>query len=185
MTSSWGTTFCAFVDSYSNIARARLLYKSADASFVSLSEEQRMRAFAHCDSHQQCLSCGFQAMQSSIAHPRPLPGGGFAQRDFTYHLHDFVYIKSKKAHSVYRIGQIIKLRAMKVPIEITVQLFGRYDGVVRRVKAEEKHRLIPSDDVSASPWITVMLADLSCSAGYSKQMRLRLCMMNICKANVT
>ncbi|KAF8447830.1 hypothetical protein L210DRAFT_978503 [Boletus edulis BED1] len=123
-----------------------LLYNSADASFVSLSEEQRMRALAHCDTHQECLSCGFQAMNSSIAEPRPLPGGGYAQHEFTYHLHDFVYIKRKQTHSVYKIGQIIKLKAMKVPIEVSVRLFGRYDDVVRRVKAEVKHRLLPSDD---------------------------------------
>ena len=127
-----------------------LLYNSADASFVSLSEEQRMRAFAHCDAHQQCLSCGFQAMKSSIAHPRPLPGGGFAQHEFTYHVHDFVYIKRKQAHSVYKIGQIIKLRAMKVPIEMTVRIFGRYDDVVRSVKAEDTYRLLASDDVGHS-----------------------------------
>jgi len=109
-----------------------------------------MRAFAHCETHQQCLSCGFQAMKSSIAHPRPLPGGGFAQHEFSYHLYDFVYIKRKEAHSVYKIGQIIKLKAMKVPIEVTVRLFGRYDDVVRRVKVEGKHSILPSDDVGPS-----------------------------------
>lgn len=90
-------------------------------------------------------------MKSSLAHPRPLPGGGFAQHQFSYHLHDFVYIKRKQTHSVYRIGQIIKLKAMRVPIEVTVQLFGRYDDIVRKVKLEDKHRLLPSDDVSPSP----------------------------------
>lgn len=89
-------------------------------------------------------------MKSSIAHPRPLPGGGFAQHEFSYHLHDFVYIKRKEAHSVYKIGQIIKLKAMKVPIEVTVRLFGRYDDVVRRVKVEGKHSTLASDDVSPS-----------------------------------
>ncbi|KAF8559697.1 S-adenosyl-L-methionine-dependent methyltransferase [Imleria badia] len=123
-----------------------LLYNSADASFVSLPEEQRMRAFAHCDAHQQCLSCGFQEMKSSTAHPRPLPGGGFAQHEYMYHVNDFVYVKRKQAHSVYKIGQIIKLKAMKVPIEMTVRIFGRYDDVVRRVRAEDKHRLLASDD---------------------------------------
>lgn len=106
-----------------------------------------MRAFAHCDTHQQCLSCGLQAMKSSIAHPRPLPGGGFAQHDFSYHLRDFVYIKRKQAHTVYKIGQIIKIKAVKVPIEVTVRLFGRYHDVMRRVKLEDKHRLLSSDDV--------------------------------------
>ena len=143
-----------------------------------------MRAFAHCDTHQQCLSCGFQAVKSSIAHPRPLPGGGFAQYEFTYHVHDFVYIKRKQAHSVYRIGQIIKLKAMKVPIELTVRLFGRYDDVVRREKAEDEHSLLPSDDVSPSQ-SGVMFADRPRSVGFSKQTRCKLYTMKICKANAT
>lgn len=90
-------------------------------------------------------------MKTSIAHPRPLPGCGFAQHEFSYHPYDFVYIKRKQPHSVYKIGQIIKLKAMKVPIEVTVQLFGRCDDVVRKMKSEDKHRLLPSDDVSPSP----------------------------------
>ena len=90
-------------------------------------------------------------MKSSIAHPRPIPGGGFSQYDFSYHLHDFVYIKRKQTHTVYNIGQIIKLKAMKVPIEVTVRVFGRYDDVVRIVKLEDKHCLLPSDDVGFSP----------------------------------
>lgn len=138
-----------YVYSPSNTTITSLLYNSADASFVSLSEEHTMRAFAHCDIHQQCLSCGFQAMKMNIAHPRPLPGGGFAQFEFSYHLYDFVYVKHKHPHSVYKIGQIVKLKAMKAPIEVTVQLFGRYDDVVRRVRLEDKHRLLPSDDVGS------------------------------------
>ncbi|KAG9318606.1 hypothetical protein JVU11DRAFT_699 [Chiua virens] len=123
-----------------------LLYNSADASLISLSKEQTICAFAHCDAHQQCLSCGFQAMKSSITHPRPLPGGGFAQHEFSYHLHDFVYVKRKQAHSVYRIGRITKLKAMNVPVEVTIQIFGRYDDAVRREREEDKHRLLPFDD---------------------------------------
>lgn len=134
----------------SNIA-TRLFYNSADASFVLLSKEQTMRAFAHCDAHQQCLSCGFQAMKTSIVHPRPLPGGGFAQHEFSYHLHDFVYIKRKQPHSIYKIGQVVKIKAMKTPIEVTVRVFGRYDDVVRRMKSEDRYCVLSSDDVSPSP----------------------------------
>ncbi|KAF9227783.1 S-adenosyl-L-methionine-dependent methyltransferase [Gyrodon lividus] len=124
----------------------RLMFNSADASLVSLSADQTMRALAHCDSHQQCLSCGLQEMQSSTSHARPLPGGGFAQHEFSYHVHDFVYIKRKEPHSVYQIGQIVKVKGMRVPIEVTVQLFGRYDDVVRRVRKKDDHRLLRFDD---------------------------------------
>lgn len=155
-----------YVYSSSHTTVTSLLYNSVDASFVSLSNEQTMRAFAHCDTHQQCLSCGFRAMKTSVARPRPLPGGGFVQYEFSYHLHDFVYIKRKQPHSVYKIGQIIKLKAMKVPIEVTVQLFGRHDDMVRRVKLEDKHRLFPSDDVGYSPWTAAILTDHPCSVGF-------------------
>ena len=124
-------------------------------------------------------------MKSGIAHPRPLPGGGFAQHEFSYHLHDFVYIKRKEAHSVYKIGQIIKLKAMKVPVEMTVRLFGRYDDVARRVKMEDQHKLLRSDDVSPPPWTAFMLADHPRSVDFSKQTRWRLCTMKICRANAT
>ncbi|KIJ10522.1 cytosine-5--methyltransferase [Paxillus involutus ATCC 200175] len=124
----------------------RLMFNSADASLVSLSAEQTMRALAHCEPHQQCLSCGLQVMQSSAAHARPLPGGGFAQYEFSYHVHDFVYIKRKEPHTVYKIGQIVKVKGMRVPIEVTVQLFGRYDDVVRRMRKKDEHKLLRFDD---------------------------------------
>ncbi|KAL4067750.1 hypothetical protein V8B97DRAFT_1915370 [Scleroderma yunnanense] len=116
-----------------NDFHCRLVFNSTDASILALSAEQIHHALAHCDEHEQCLSCGFQAMQQSISHPRSLPDGGFAQHEFSYHPQDFVYIKNREPHSVYTIGQILKIKAKKVLIEVTVQLFGHYDDVVRQV----------------------------------------------------
>ncbi|KAF9246401.1 hypothetical protein BU15DRAFT_70495 [Melanogaster broomeanus] len=123
-----------------------LMFNTTDASLVSLSPEQITRALAHCDSHQQCLSCGLQAMRSSLSHARPLPSGGFAQYEFSYHVHDFVYFKRKQPHSVYKIGQIVKVKGMRVPIEVTVQLFGRYDDVVRRMRERDEKKVLCLDD---------------------------------------
>ncbi|KAH7889609.1 S-adenosyl-L-methionine-dependent methyltransferase [Phlebopus sp. FC_14] len=123
-----------------------LMFNSADASLISLSAEQTKCALAHCNDHQQCLSCGIKAMQEAVTHPRPLPGGGFTQYNFSYHPHDFVYIKCKQPHSVYKIGQILKVKSMKNPIEVMVQLFGRYDDVVRSIQKKHNKKPLHFDD---------------------------------------
>lgn len=86
-------------------------------------------------------------MQEDIAHPRPLPGGGFAQHQYSYHSRDFVYVKKREPHSVYKIGQILKVKAMESPIAVTIQLFGRYDDVVRRALGKNSERQACCDNV--------------------------------------
>jgi len=85
-------------------------------------------------------------MQLSITRARALPDGGFVQHEFSYHLQDFVYIKNHEPHSVYIIGQILNIDTMTVEIEVTVQLFGHYDDVVRRVHSGGRE-LTSYDDV--------------------------------------
>ena len=115
-------------------------------------------ALAHCDDHEQCLSCGLQAMKESICHPRVLPDGGFVQHEFSYHPQDFVYVKKKVPNSVYDIGQILDIDTTTEEIEVTVQLFGRYDDVVRHARHNGEEKLISFDDVCPSAiffdWLT-------------------------------
>lgn len=85
-------------------------------------------------------------MQQSITYARVLPDGGFVQHEFSYHPQDFVYIKNREPHSVYIIGQILDIDTTTVKIEVTVQLFGRYDDVVRRIH-NDGGELTSFDDV--------------------------------------
>ncbi|KAH7923467.1 S-adenosyl-L-methionine-dependent methyltransferase [Leucogyrophana mollusca] len=112
-----------------------LMWDSYDASFVDVPPDDIANALSFCPNHRPCFSCGLQKMCEEDSISRPLPGGGYSRYNVKYHVHDFVYVKSGEPSSRYEIAQILKIRAMAKPIELTIRMFGRYDDVVRQVRS--------------------------------------------------
>lgn len=124
-----------------------LTWDEDDSSLVDLpTEREFLDVISSCPEDEPCFSCGLKLQKEANAQPRPLPGGGLSQHGVNYHINDFVYLKRGALGSgLYQIAQIKKVRAMQVPPEVVVRLFGRYDH--HDHGAPKKGRPLISDEV--------------------------------------
>jgi DNA (cytosine-5)-methyltransferase 1 len=106
-----------------------LLVNEETSSLLCLPSEVEISAVvAHCETDRPCYPCGQRLANEGLAIPRPLPGRGFTQWGNKYHLHDFVYLRPAKRNDLYVVAQIVKVKAMVVPVRLKLALCSRSQG---------------------------------------------------------
>ncbi|KAG5636823.1 hypothetical protein H0H81_006739 [Sphagnurus paluster] len=105
-----------------------LAYDEKTADFFDIPGADEIREILNLVPHSPCLSCGIEKQKNDLAEFTPF-AGGFARYGVEYHRHDFVYMRPQAKTGLLDIAQIIKIDNAPNPPEVTVQLFGRCDGL--------------------------------------------------------